>query len=77
MDICADRGNVVEDVTGKVKASRVSGSNGEESENGPRNASEQDHLFDDPGEPRCAECGGLITQSDVVCPHCGISLAAG
>ncbi len=25
----------------------------------------------------CAECGGLIEQDDVVCPHCGISLAAG
>ena len=34
-------------------------------------------LLQDPGEPRCIECGGLISQSDVVCPHCGVSLVAG
>lgn len=25
----------------------------------------------------CIECGGVIEQGDVVCPHCGIPLAAG
>jgi YHS domain-containing protein len=28
-------------------------------------------------ETTCAECGGVISQEDLVCPHCGISLAAG
>ncbi len=27
--------------------------------------------------PRCAACGGTISQEDLVCPHCGVSLAAG
>lgn len=25
----------------------------------------------------CGECGGVIQQDDLVCPHCGISLVAG
>ena len=25
----------------------------------------------------CAHCGGTISQDDVVCPHCGVSLVAG
>jgi len=25
----------------------------------------------------CPECGGEISQADLVCPHCGISLVAG
>jgi YHS domain-containing protein len=28
-------------------------------------------------ETTCAECGGVISQEDLVCPHCGISLVAG
>jgi hypothetical protein len=27
--------------------------------------------------PTCANCGGVIAQEDVVCPHCGVSLVAG
>jgi hypothetical protein len=30
-----------------------------------------------PDEPTCAVCGGRIRVDDVVCPHCGASLAAG
>ena len=28
-------------------------------------------------QPVCAACGGEITVDDLVCPHCGVSLAAG
>ena len=28
-------------------------------------------------EPVCAACGGAITIDDLICPHCGESLAAG
>ena len=27
--------------------------------------------------PTCAGCGGSISQDDLICPHCGVSLAAG
>jgi YHS domain-containing protein len=27
--------------------------------------------------PTCAACGGSISQDDLICPHCGVSLAAG
>jgi YHS domain-containing protein len=27
--------------------------------------------------PTCAACGGSISQDDLICPHCGMSLAAG
>jgi YHS domain-containing protein len=30
-----------------------------------------------PSLPACAGCGGAISQEDIVCPHCGIPLAAG
>jgi Cu+-exporting ATPase len=30
-----------------------------------------------PSPPACANCGGSISQDDLVCPHCGVSLAAG
>ena len=30
-----------------------------------------------PSLPACANCGGSISQEDIVCPHCGIPLAAG
>jgi Cu+-exporting ATPase len=30
-----------------------------------------------PTPPACANCGGSIQQEDIVCPHCGVSLAAG
>jgi Cu+-exporting ATPase len=30
-----------------------------------------------PSPPACASCGGTISQDDVVCPHCGVALAAG
>ena len=30
-----------------------------------------------PSRPACANCGGSISQDDVVCPHCGAPLAAG
>jgi len=34
---------------------------------------------DEAGDPpsTCAKCGGTISQDDVVCPHCGVSLVAG
>lgn len=39
---------------------------------------ESDPLQDGITEPaRCANCGGEISQDDLECPHCGISLAAG
>jgi len=28
-------------------------------------------------EPVCANCGGVISVDDLVCPHCGISLVSG
>lgn len=28
-------------------------------------------------EPVCANCGGVISADDLVCPHCGISLVSG
>jgi hypothetical protein len=31
----------------------------------------------DPAPPTCAECGGTISQDDIVCPHCGVSLVGG
>jgi len=30
-----------------------------------------------PSPPACAGCGGSIDQDDLICPHCGVSLAAG
>lgn len=30
-----------------------------------------------PEKTVCPECGGEISQSDLVCPHCGISLVSG
>jgi hypothetical protein len=27
--------------------------------------------------PTCANCGGVISQDDLTCPHCGVSLVAG
>lgn len=44
---------------------------------GAKSPSSDELILQDPGEPRCGECGGLISQSDVVCPHCGTSLVAG
>jgi rubrerythrin len=32
---------------------------------------------DDLPQATCIECGGVIEQDDIVCPHCGISLVAG
>ena len=31
----------------------------------------------DPEPPRCGNCNGVISQEDVICPHCGVSLAGG
>lgn len=31
----------------------------------------------DPEPPRCANCNGVIGLDDVICPHCGVSLAGG
>jgi rubrerythrin len=28
-------------------------------------------------EPTCAVCGHPIAQDDIICPNCGVSLAAG
>jgi rubrerythrin len=28
-------------------------------------------------EPTCAVCGHVIAQDDLICPNCGVSLAAG
>jgi hypothetical protein len=33
-------------------------------------------IRDDP-PPVCGNCGGEIDETDVTCPHCGISLVAG
>ena len=30
-----------------------------------------------PRERTCPECGGVITDSDPVCPHCGATLVGG
>lgn len=30
-----------------------------------------------PSPVACAVCGGAISQDDLVCPHCGISLVSG
>ena len=30
-----------------------------------------------PEKTACPECGGEISQCDLVCPHCGISLVSG
>ncbi len=30
-----------------------------------------------PSLPACANCGSSISQDDVLCPHCGVPLAAG
>lgn len=30
-----------------------------------------------PSPPACANCGESISQDDLVCPHCGISLVSG
>lgn len=35
-------------------------------------------IQDGNNEPaRCAACNGEISQDDLVCPHCGITLASG
>jgi P-type Cu+ transporter len=36
-----------------------------------------EHYSAKPAPPACANCGGSISEEDVVCPHCGVSLAAG
>lgn len=37
-----------------------------------------DRLGESPAPPpTCANCGKPIGQDDVVCPHCGVSLAGG
>jgi YHS domain-containing protein len=40
-------------------------------------AAEPEQFSSQPSPPACANCGGSISQDDVVCPHCGISLVAG
>jgi Cu+-exporting ATPase len=39
--------------------------------------SDPSRFMDRTEETTCAECGGVISQEDLECPHCGISLAAG
>jgi Cu+-exporting ATPase len=36
-----------------------------------------EHFSAKPAPPACAHCGGSISQDDVVCPHCGLSLVSG
>lgn len=33
--------------------------------------------IESPSPPTCANCGGSISQDDLVCPHCSIPLIAG
>lgn len=40
-------------------------------------AADPEHYLGHVPAPVCGECGGAIRPDDVVCPHCGTSLAAG
>ena len=38
---------------------------------------DDDTVRTEPDPPTCVYCGGIISEEDVVCPHCGKSLVGG
>lgn len=42
-----------------------------------RVAADRSQPAEKPSPPRCGACGGVISQDDLVCPHCGESLVGG
>lgn len=56
--------------TSLFSAIRTTGQNQQDDSENPKQ--------DGNNEPaRCANCGGVIAQDDLECPHCGISLVSG